>query len=126
MSSLLSWLPTVVGVVVVVLVVASIVTLVRHHLHPLQVLSRGVSAGTMLGIVGLAGMLPEWPWWSMWMLAAALVMAIGVACRRLLRESPPEPPTARQARHLAPPTRWNLGGELGVWLAVMVLALSAG
>lgn len=126
MSTVMGLLPTLAGVVVVAIVVTLIYTLARHRMHPLQVLVRGVSAASMLGIVSLVGVLSGWPWWSMWLLALGLVTGIGLACRRLLAEAPPEHSAEARTRYLAPPSRTSLILEGAVYLAVLVFALAAG
>lgn len=123
---LLRFAPLLAAVVVVGVVLLSILTLWVRHLHPLQLLTRSMSAASMLGILALAAILPPALWWGPWVLTLGLLGGVAVACRRLLTSDPPTEPTPRQAKHLVRPHLVNVVAEMFVYLALLVVAVTAG
>lgn len=126
MMQILAWLPLVIALFLTGGIVWSIVTMLRSHLHPWQIGLRIVSAATGLAIISIMGVLPAEAWFVPWLLALAVLAAAAIAIRRTLTQQPPSDPTKTQAKLLARPNRWNIGGEWGLLLVLLGLAVVAG
>lgn len=126
MTTLLSLVPLLVGLVLSASLLLSLVALVRYRQHPWRILERALGGASILAILTVAGIVPASLWWLPWLATLALVVGVILACRRLLVHSPPAEPTRRQAAQLARPSPLNLGIEVALYLALLVIALIAG
>ncbi|ATG50352.1 hypothetical protein CFK38_01540 [Brachybacterium vulturis] len=126
MTTVLGLLPLLSALVLSVVLLSSVVALFRRHQHPWRILQRGLGGASILAILGVIGVVPSALWWLPWLLTLALTAGVVVACRRLLVRTPPAEPTRREAAHLAAPGRLNLGIEVVLYLALLVIALVAG
>ncbi|MDN5599402.1 MAG: hypothetical protein ACTMII_00740 [Brachybacterium sp.] len=126
MTTVLGLLPLLSALVLSIMLLSSVVTLFRRHQHPWRILQRGLGGASILAILGVIGIVPAALWWLPWLLTLALTAGVVVACRRLAVRPPPAEPTTREAAHLTSPGLLNLGIEVALYLALLVIALVAG
>ncbi|WP_394214990.1 hypothetical protein [Brachybacterium vulturis] len=126
MTNLLGLLPLLSALVLSIVLLTSVVALFRRHQHPWRIFQRAIGGASILAILGVIGIVPAALWWLPWLLTLALTAGVVVACRRLLVRTPPTEPTRREAAHLTSPGLLNLGIEVALYLALLVIALVAG